>query len=51
MSGEVFGFEPGVVITIEDAETIISFVKNHEREEIPDDMWDLHIRLWEALYE
>lgn len=42
--------EPGIVITVDDAETIIAFVKNHERGDIPDDMWDLHIKLWEAVY-
>ena len=40
-----------IMITEEEAETIIAFVKSHEREEIPDDMWDLHLKLWEALYE
>ena len=28
-------------ISEEMAETIIAFVKNHEREEIPDDVWEL----------
>ena len=40
-----------ILIMEEEAETIIAFVKSHEREEIPDDMWDLHLKLWEALYE
>lgn len=40
-----------IIITGEEAETIIAFVKSHEREDIPDDMWDLHLKLWEALYE
>lgn len=30
-----------VILSEEDAETIISFIKNHEREEIPDDVWDV----------
>lgn len=51
MSGKVCGFEPSVSITVEEAETIIAFVKSHEREDIPDGMWELHIKLWEALYE
>lgn len=44
-------FRVGIIITVEEAETIIAFVKSHEREDIPDDMWDLHLKLWEALYE
>ena len=44
-------FVYGIIITSEEAETIIAFVKSHEREDIPDDMWDLHLKLWEALYE
>ena len=44
-------FLAGIIITGKEAETIIAFVKSHEREDIPDDMWDLHLKLWEALYE
>ena len=29
--------------------TIIAFIKNHEREEIPDDVWDLCMRLYDAM--
>lgn len=36
-------------LTVEDALTIISFVKMHERDEIPDDMWELCMKLYEAL--
>ncbi len=34
-----------VILSEEDAETIISFIKNHEREEIPDDVWDVCMNL------
>lgn len=34
-----------VILSVEDAETIISFIKNHEREEIPDDVWDVCMNL------
>ena len=36
-------------LSVEEAMTIISFVKTHEREEIPDDMWELCMKLYEAL--
>lgn len=41
----------GIYITVEEAEDIIAFVKSHERDEIPDDIWDLTMKLWEAVYE
>ena len=34
----------------EDCETLIAFIKNHEREEIPDDVWELCMRLWDSVY-
>ena len=37
------------VISIEEAEEIIAFTKMHEREEIPDEMWDIVMRLQEEL--
>ena len=40
-----------VKISIEDAETIISFIKTHEREDIPDDVWAVCMKLWEEVYE
>jgi len=39
-----------ICISEDDAETIIAFVKNHERDEIPDDVWDLVMRLYDELY-
>lgn len=32
-------------ISEEMAEAVIPFIKNHEREEIPDDVWDLVLYL------
>lgn len=34
-------------ISEEEALTILAFVKNHEREEIPDDVWELCKRLYD----
>ena len=34
-----------ITITDEEAETIIAFIKNHEREDIPDDVWDVCMKL------
>ena len=34
-----------IEISEEEAYTIIAFIKNHERDEIPDDVWDLCMRL------
>lgn len=38
-----------MIISIEEAEEIIAFTKMHEREEIPDEMWDIAMRLQEEL--
>ena len=37
-------------ISVEQAETIIAFIKMHEREEIPEDVWDLCMKLQEELW-
>lgn len=37
-------------ISVEEAETIIAFVKMHEREDIPDDVWDLVMMLQEDVW-
>ncbi len=34
-----------ITISDEEAETIISFIKNHEREDIPDEVWDICMKL------
>lgn len=34
-----------ITITDEEAETIIAFIKNHEREDIPDDVWEVCMKL------
>ena len=38
-------------ITEEEAEEIIAFVKMHERDEIPEDLWDIILRLQDELDE
>ena len=32
-------------LNVEEAETLVSFIKMHEREEIPDDVWEVCINL------
>lgn len=32
-------------LTDEEAETVISFIKNHEREDIPDAVWEICMKL------
>lgn len=39
----------GIYISEEEAEEIIAFTKMHEREEIPEDLWDIIMRLQEEL--
>lgn len=38
-----------IEISEEEAIAIIAFVKNHEREEIPDDVWELCMRLYDEV--
>lgn len=39
-----------IFISVEEAEAIIAFIKMHEREDIPDDVWDLCMRLQEEVW-
>lgn len=39
----------GLTITLAEAEEIIAFVKMHEREEIPEELWDIIMKLQEAM--
>lgn len=34
----------------EDCEILIAFIKMHEREEIPEEVWDICMRLYDAVY-
>ena len=34
-----------ITITEDEAETIIAFIKSHERDEIPESVWDLCMKL------
>ena len=34
-----------IELTEEEAETIIAFIRNHEPDEIPEDVWDICIKL------
>lgn len=48
--GEKQGREEEMIrITEEDAESIISFIKMHECEEIPDDVWEVCMKLCDEL--
>ena len=40
-----------IEITVEDAEEIVAFTKMHEREEIPDEMWEIVMALQDKLEE
>lgn len=37
-------------LTDDETETLIAFIKMHEREEIPDDVWDICMKMWDELY-
>lgn len=39
------------MLTIEEIESLVSFIKNHEREDIPDDVWDACMKLMDFLDE
>lgn len=36
-------------LTYDEIYSLIAFIKMHEREEIPDDVWDLCMRMYDAL--
>lgn len=36
-------------ISVDDAEEIVAFTKMHERDEIPDGMWDVAMKLQDAI--
>lgn len=38
-----------IEISKEEAEAVIAFVKNHDREEIPDNVWELCMRLYDKV--
>ena len=40
-----------ITITVDEAETLICFIKNHEREDIPDSVWDVCMKLYDLLYD
>ena len=43
----------GYQITLDgdDVETLVAFIKNHKREDIPDSVWELCMRMSDALEE
>lgn len=36
-------------MNLDEIESIVAFIKMHEREEIPDDVWDCCMRLYDVL--
>ena len=38
-----------ITLTDEEAETVISFIKNHERADIPDDVWEVCMKLCDLI--
>ena len=38
-----------IKISVDDAEEIVAFTKMHERDEIPDEMWDVVMKLQDAI--
>ena len=42
-------YEDYIAISDEEAELLVCFIRNHERENIPDDVWDLCMRMMEML--
>ena len=38
-----------IEISEEEAEYLVSFIRNHEREDIPDEVWDICMRMMEML--
>lgn len=40
---------PVMRLTEEEVYSLIAFIKQHEREEIPDDVWDLCMRMYDAV--
>lgn len=38
-----------ITLTDEEAETVISFIKNHERVDIPDDVWEVCMKLCDLI--
>lgn len=38
-------------LTDEELMILLTFIKNHEREEIPDEVWDLYIKIYDKLDE
>ena len=36
-------------ITFDEAESLVAFIKTHERQDIPDDVWELCMRIQDEL--
>ena len=45
------GGEVGMNFTEEEVYAIFAFIRNHEIEDIPEDVWDISERIYEWMYE
>lgn len=43
--------EVGMRLTEEEVYAIFAFIRNHEKEDIPEDIWDISERIYEWMYE
>lgn len=42
--------ENEILLTDDEADELIGFIMNHKREDIPDEVWDICMRLYDELY-
>jgi len=40
-----------IILTEEEADDLVCFIRNHERDEISDSVWDVCMKMFEELYE
>lgn len=45
------GGEVGMNFTEEEVYAIFAFIRNHEKEDIPEDIWNISERIYEWMYE
>ena len=38
-----------IELSVDEVETLVCFIKNHERDEIPDDVWDVCMKMMDML--
>jgi len=40
----------GIMLNKDECESLIAFIKSHEREDIPDDVWDICMKMYDEVY-